>query len=50
MCGTISPTVGYYCRTAEDECQGDADCAGQSCVFDPDVDFWACRTSVCFTR
>jgi hypothetical protein len=51
MCGNIYPPVGYYCRSAQDECRGNDDCAGnRSCVYDPAVSHWACSSDVCYTR
>jgi hypothetical protein len=62
QCGNIYPPVGYYCRTAQDECQSDDDCmaacaatrtsppCGSSCVYDPAVSHWACRGVSCLTR
>ncbi|MEO8183519.1 MAG: hypothetical protein ABI895_32195 [Deltaproteobacteria bacterium] len=49
-CGNLYPPVGYYCHAEQDECQSDADCGGQSCVFDPALSFWACRRLSCVTR
>jgi len=48
QCGNLRPPAGYHCRAAVDECRGDADCDGNSCVFDPDVARWACRDVRCF--
>lgn len=50
QCGNLNPVAGYHCHAAVDECQGDADCNGDSCVFDPDVARWACRDVRCFDR
>jgi hypothetical protein len=50
QCGNLEPPVGYHCHAANDECQGDTDCDGPSCVFDPAVSRWACREIGCLTR
>ena len=49
-CGNLNPPAGYHCHAPSDECQSDADCAGSSCVFDPELSHWACRDVRCFTR
>lgn len=49
-CGNLYPPVGYHCHTERDECQSDADCGTQSCVFDPALSRWSCRTFDCLTR
>ena len=51
MCGNINRPVGYYCRSAQDECRDDDDCVGNSlCVYDPAVSHWACHSVSCLTR
>ena len=55
-CGSYSGVIGYYCRTAEDECLNDGDCvtpdpstgAGPGyCAFAPELDHWVCMYSHC---
>lgn len=53
QCGNITPPVGYYCHTEQDECQSDADCpsfVAPSCVHDPALARWVCRDVQCITR
>lgn len=49
--GVCYGIAGFYCRTADDTCQSDADChdGGQNglCVFDPTVSHWACLPWTC---
>ena len=42
-----SPYAGYYCRTTEDTCLNDEDCAPETarCAFDPASGHWACSNS-----
>lgn len=54
-CGDFGGTVGYFCRTCEDECLNDSDCTeetgpfggGGYCAFNPAVGHWACSYSQC---
>jgi hypothetical protein len=48
QCGNLRPPAGFHCHAAVDECRGDADCDGNSCVYDPAVAHWACREVRCF--
>lgn len=52
-CPNLSPVVGYYCHTDEDECRTDADCALDTadsyCIFDGDLAHWRCSRERCTT-
>jgi hypothetical protein len=41
--------LGAFCRTAQDTCHGQADCADTDCVYDPEVGHWRCleNTGTC---
>jgi hypothetical protein len=45
----ISPgSVGYFCRTADDECLNDEDCGSDgACLFDVDALHWVCHELLC---
>lgn len=51
-CGNYSGVVGYYCRTAADECLNDSDCVDPEqgpgyCMYEPSVSHWVCGYSHC---
>ena len=54
-CGNYGGTVGYFCRTCEDECVNDSDCADLDaepwgapyCMYDEGVGHWRCANSHC---
>jgi hypothetical protein len=44
-CGRFSGFDGYYCHTAQDECNSDADCGseyGDLCIYEPQAGRWVC--------
>lgn len=53
-CGEYGGTVGWYCRTCQDECLHDSDCEGSGpwggsgyCMFDRNVAHWVCGYQMC---
>lgn len=50
-CGSFFGVVGFYCRTAEDECVDDGDCTkdkqGGYCAFDDKAKHWRCGYGRC---
>ena len=47
----ISPgSVGYFCRTADDECLDDGDCGSSgigACIFSVEAMHWVCQELLC---
>jgi hypothetical protein len=46
MCANLGGPVGYYCRTPDDTCTSDEECA-VACAFDPEQSSWHCTDSRC---
>jgi hypothetical protein len=53
-CGSYLGTIGYFCRTLDDECLNDSDCTGDGnsggpgyCMFSQSADHWICGYSQC---
>lgn len=46
-CGHYFPPVGYYCHTAADTCNTDADCPGGYCAYMPALGHWTCSMAEC---
>lgn len=50
MSGISPGSVGYFCRTADDECVDDADCGDEgiaACLFSVDALHWVCQELLC---
>ena len=48
--GVSNCQLAYFCRTPNDTCAADADCAGQSgtqCSYDTQAKRWRCGSSTC---
>jgi hypothetical protein len=45
--GYCGSSVGYHCRSTDDECCTSSDCVGSSCEYAPAVGHWQCMTLAC---
>ena len=47
-CGDYGGTVGYYCRTSEDECLNDEECPNNGyCAYQQNLGHWQCSDIHC---
>ena len=45
----LSPPVGFFCHTCDDQCINDSDCteSGEKCAFNPNEMIWTCQPIQC---